>query len=1131
MADEAFPHVSLALHPGHQAKDLGPMVKRLQNSTDWQSTGLPNVLYSPSGEGYAISIKTVNQSVLQHSQVTRHHGRELEDHPLTEELIGVLPDSLWSSSPTDVGSVSCPDIEFDLTDGNPLWVPQYPHKPAAVEGIADTIHGLLEAGVLELSSSKWNTPILPVEKKGTGKWRMAHDLRRINARLVTKTIPVPNPYTALSTLTPDQSWFTCIDLANAFFCLPLHPRCRDIFSFMYKGCQYRYTRVPQGFALSPGLFNGVLKEVLADCPLPSGTTLIQYVDDLLLASPTAEDCLTATRAVLEILARAGFKVSKAKLQCARKQVSFLGRLVSQKGVHISPEHRSSILHHPKPLTVKDMLSFLGLTGYSRTYIPDYTSTTQPLRDMVKQLGMRNLMAQLEWTEAAERAFILLKQSLSSAADLSTPDYSSPFYLDVSVTGSSANGVLFQKKGGVRFVIMYVSVLLDNMETRHPTCTQHVAAMAKLIEKTAHIVMGHTLIVLTTHSVVAYVTSALFTMTPLRQRRLCKVLEAPNISYTHEGINMADHITQGEPHKCMERIVRDDKVREDLAATPFDEAVNLFVDGCCFKHWDEGLQSAYAVVKEEDGTWETVEASRIEGAQSAQRAEVLAIIAALRWGTDQRINIYSDSAYAVGAAQVELGRWERAGFRTADNRPIKYEKEMRDLALALHLPAQVAIIKCKGHDKSAGKVALGNQKADEAAKTAAGYIPTQMIVQAETDRYEWGQEQLKIMQEKASPQEKTLWVNRGGKDHEGIWRAPDGRVILPPGIRQQLLEQAHGVGHVGVAQMMRNLGQWWHPYLKDMAQHVIQYCEQCRDFNPKRTVHPEAGKFPLDTQPGREIIIDYTDMIDRVQGYRYLLVCVDAFTGWPEAIPTRKEDSKSVIKFLINHYIPRHGFPQKVRSDNGTHFKNKDLEEVENMLGLKHKFGTVYHPQSQGKVERMNANIKTKLAKICAQTKMTWVDALPLALMAIRSSVNTGHGLTPYELQTGRLFPGPQNAPYLMDTDKYKLGQKAYFAELQSLVSAYSKQVGDSTDRRTPTPQTEWVLLRVIKRKWSEPRWTGPHRITERTSHAVRLHGKGDTWYHWSQCAPTDPPQRSVPQIRLDLAQLRTSDLSPQQGAE
>lgn len=67
-------------------------------------------------------------------------------------------------------------------------------------------------------------------------------------------------------------------------------------------------------------------------------------------------------------------------------------------------------------------------------------------------------------------------------------------------------------------------------------------------------------------------------------------------------------------------------------------------------------------------------------------------------------------------------------------------------------------------------------------------------------------------------------------------------------------------------------------------------------------------------------IDYTDTIDGVHGYRYLLVAVDAYTSWPEAVHTKKEDAKSVIKFLINQYIPQHEFPAKIRSDNETHFK-------------------------------------------------------------------------------------------------------------------------------------------------------------------------------------------------------------------
>lgn len=313
MTATAEPHITLAIGAHHQAKDLGPMVKQCVEAVDWVPTANPDLEYSASLSAYRIPACVHNSSVLEHHQISRDHGREKMDHPGAEAMFALLPEGLWTRGPTDVGFCSTvAPIVFAVSSLLPIWQSQYRCSPEAGEGVRGTIAGLKAAGVLEPSSSPWNTPVLPVEKV-RGEYRMAHDLRRINAIVTTPTIPVPNPFTALSLLDHTHKFFTVIDLANAFFCLPLAEEVRNIFSFTYDGEQLRYTRLPQGFLLSPGIFNHELKNLLSPLAIPDGALLIQYVDDLLLAAPNDTVCLEATNLLLRHLYTCGFKVSRAKV--------------------------------------------------------------------------------------------------------------------------------------------------------------------------------------------------------------------------------------------------------------------------------------------------------------------------------------------------------------------------------------------------------------------------------------------------------------------------------------------------------------------------------------------------------------------------------------------------------------------------------------------------------------------------------------------------------------------------------------------------------------------------------------------------------------------------------------------------
>lgn len=182
--------------------------------------------------------------------------------------------------------------------------------------------------------------------------------------------------------------------------------------------------------------------------------------------------------------------------------------------------------------------------------------------------------------------------------------------------------------------MYLSIKLQAIEMRQTPCTRHAAGIAHLVEKTSHIVRGYPLHILTSHGVMALVNSEMFTLSTLRQQRISRVLEAPNIIFTHEGINMADQMTiSGEQHDCVRLNSVAQKIRPDLRSDPLPSGVVLYTDGCCFRDLQGQLRSGFAIVEQNGDSFQTVVSGKLDGKQSAQRAEIRALIEACKWGRD------------------------------------------------------------------------------------------------------------------------------------------------------------------------------------------------------------------------------------------------------------------------------------------------------------------------------------------------------------------------------------------------------------------------------------------------------------------------------------------------------------------
>ncbi len=352
------------------------------------------------------------------------------------------------------------------------------------------------------------------------------------------------------------NYFTVIDLCSAFFSVPLAEESRPLFAFTYQGKKLTYTRIPQGFKHSPHVFNQVLKEDLSDLRLDS--TLIQYVDDLLISSMTLEQCHQDSIKVLTKLAEGGHKASKEKLQYCLPQVEYLGRTISHGMKAISPSQLEGISKAPQPQTVGQMMTFLGMTGFSADWIEDYAIKTAPLRALMKQVGHQNLRASLTWTADALIAFESLKKELQSAPALTTPTYDKPFHLYVANRKDGyASAVLMQEtcSGRKKQPIAYYSTKLDNVAEGYPPCYQQgLAAVYLHMKKPSTITMGYPVTIYTHHKVAELLEQGKFVLTPSRCIAYSTLLTFPDIAIKRcTTVNPANFIPlqdEGTPHECI-----------------------------------------------------------------------------------------------------------------------------------------------------------------------------------------------------------------------------------------------------------------------------------------------------------------------------------------------------------------------------------------------------------------------------------------------------------------------------------------------------------------------------------------------------------------------------------------------------
>ncbi len=138
-------------------------------------------------------------------------------------------------------------------------------------------------------------------------------------------------------------------------------------------------------------------------------------------------------------------IGLSKLQFVKQQVTFLGHVITPNSKSLSEKRVQGIKDVPKPITKKQMLSFLGMCSYCRTFIPNYAILEQPLRALTIGKGLKSC-DKIEWTGEAAEAFVTMKVQLSLAPALGLPVPNKPFVQMVDEKNGFMTSVLLQNHG-------------------------------------------------------------------------------------------------------------------------------------------------------------------------------------------------------------------------------------------------------------------------------------------------------------------------------------------------------------------------------------------------------------------------------------------------------------------------------------------------------------------------------------------------------------------------------------------------------------------------------------------------------------------------------------------------------------
>lgn len=856
----------------------------------------------------------------------------------------------------------CPLIEHSIrlyTDTAPIHVRQYRRSKWEGEEIDRQISELLKDGIIQPSTSPYNSPVLLVKKKGTDangkpKYRMVTDFRALNAKTIPESIPTPIISELLENIGFQNSYFTVLDMAKGYWQIGLQKDSQIMTAFSSGNNHYQYTRMVMGLKSSSITF---LRCILIAMHEYIGKIVHPYVDDLCITGNTFKEHLHNIQLVFQRLRECNLQVTPDKCEFAKTSVKFLGHIISDKGIQPDMDKVHIIQNFPPLTTQKHIKSFLGMVGYYRRFIPTFSDKATPLTNLLRK------NTKFHWSPACETAFQYFKDILTKPPILRIPDFNSIFLITTDASQTAISAILSQGNLGEDLPIAFISRKLHEPETRYSTSEQEILAVLFAIQQFRCYIFNQKFIVYSDNKALQWLFQ----------------IKSPSSRLMRWKIALAGY---------------DFEIRHIKGKT------NKVAD-CLSRYIPESVETHKICIITRSKTKQNMEAIKLY--KTPKETHHLNIADKTNTPIITPTIIETEDTNIITAYPIEIILTHANG---ADG-----IKQMSPDLTSIHVgeigvPTPITTIFIAIKDDA--NDLIDETIWDNTLQTLKLALEQHLI--HDTHIF---QRKMKCSTNEFHVFKNKLQMTFANSDFHFCLLKNTIILLTDPSEINQILYDFHDnplSGHQGIHRMLGRIGAQykWAGMTRDIKDYVRK-CDICQTTKFSKNKIEPMRVTSTASRPWEIIHLDIVGPLpESSEGYKYILTFQDQLTKFFGAFPIMETKAEVVANTFAEKIVLQYGIPEYILSDQGANFLSHTMTQVLKLLGIKRKTTTAFHPQTNATLERQHKVLKAMLRSYANEDKSNWPAFTPYAVFVINTTINSSTNYQPYALLYGHPLHLPTN---------------------------------------------------------------------------------------------------------------------------